>query len=654
MTTLQTPPRTAVAAGQPDAHQSPMAAACDALAAGLAARADAAGVRRPAVVPLGSADVLDPDRDPHAKTRAAARVHLTSRAVLIGPWGGTDESAPCGGCLGRRWQRLRTRSERDALEIGSHLRAAVPPPDSWPILLDHALDAAWLAYRSTETIPAPAPPQVTRLDLTTLHLSAVPLLADAHCPYCAAPHEYPDTAAALTLEPVSRAKPSPDAYRLRSPASYRLPYAALANPVCGVLGAGTWLDITSPTTAPVAGTVFMRGYAGLTDVTWSGQANSYETSRDLAFLEGLERYAGTHSRRGEPPVIAAFDDLSGALDPRDCGMYAPETYETDPMVSPFSPTRPIPWVYGYSLRDHRPILVPARLVYYSAGLRADDFVFECSNGCAVGGTLEEAVLFGLLELIERDAFLLAWYGGARLTEIDLGSCDGPALRAMADRAALQGYDVHVFDNRVDLAPPVVTGLAVRRDGGAGTLAFAAAAGLEPQAAIEGAVAEILTYIPHLPRQVRERPEELAAMARDFGLVKRLPDHAALFGLPQMARHAESYLEPASVRSADEVYADWDERRPRSGDLLDDLRLCRDELIAAGFDVIVVDQTTPEQERLGLRTVCTLAPGLLPIDFGWSRQRALRLPRLRTAFRRAGWRSDDLPDRELRLVPHPFP
>ncbi|MFD3453296.1 YcaO-like family protein [Streptomyces sp. NPDC058691] len=31
-----------------------------------------------------------------------------------------------------------------------------------------------------------------------------------------------------------------------------------------------------------------------------------------------------------------------------------------------------------------------------------------SNGGAIGSCMEEAVLFGLLELIERDAFLLGW------------------------------------------------------------------------------------------------------------------------------------------------------------------------------------------------------------------------------------------------------
>ena len=616
------------------------------LADSLAARAAAAGVAVPEVVPLGSADVLDTRQDPYSASRGPATVHLTAQAVLIGPWG---DGPGCGTCLGMRWQRLRTKSERDALEQGQ----TPQPIGAWPVLADHALDAVWAAYlavaRGFRGNPPRLPRRVTRLDLATLHVQTVPLLPEPLCPHCSEPSpEEPGFGLA------SRIKPAPDAYRLRSAHSYPLPAEALANPVCGVLGATTWLDVTSPTTAPVAGTVFMRGYAGLTDVTWSGQANSFDDSRRLAFLEGLERYAGTHQRHRGPVLTAAFEDLDDALDPRTCGEYAPETYAADPMLDPFDPAKPIPWVPGHSLRTGRRVLVPARLVYYSAGIRADNFVFECSNGCAIGGELEEAILFGLLELVERDAFLLGWYGAAELTEIDLASCQSPALAAMVDRAALQGYDVHAFDNRIDLAIPVVTALAVRRDGGPGTLAFAASAGFDPRAAVEGAVSEILTYIPHLPRQVAERPAELAAMARDFDLVRRLPDHAALFGLPEMARHARHYLERASTRTFDDVYRDWLRRRPDSGDLLDDVLLCRDEIAGAGYDVIVVDQTTPEQRRLGLRTVSTLAPGLLPIDFGWARQRALRMDRLRTALRRAGLHTAATAEQGIHRVPHPFP
>ncbi|WP_051811476.1 TOMM precursor leader peptide-binding protein, partial [Kitasatospora sp. MBT63] len=499
----------------------------------------------------------------------------------------------------------------------------------------------------------PPRPRVTELDLTTLHTRTVPILPDPLCPACTEFRPQHADEARITL--TSRTKPHPETYRLRPAASLPLPEQALANPVCGALGPRTHLNLTSPTTAPVSGAAFVRGYAGLTDVNWSGQSNSYTTSRRLALLEGLERYAGTHQRRGTRPVLDSYDHLHDtALDPRTCGSYTPDTYRDDPHVRPFDPAATIPWIWGYSLRDQRPLLVPVRLAHYSAELSSDNFVFESSNGCATGSCLEEAILHGLLELIERDAFLLHWYGAAEATEIDLRSLTTGPVRAMADRAALQGYRLHAFDSRADLPIPVVTGLAVRHDGGPGHLSFAAGAALDPEQAITAALAEVLTYIPHLARQVHDHHDELQAMADDFTLVRHLPDHARLFGLPRMARHADSYLAPAARRTVHDTYRDWARIRPRTDDLLDDLGFCLDHLTGAGHDVIVVDQTTPEQQDIGLRTVATIVPGLLPIDFGWHRQRALTMPRLRTAFRRAGRRTTDLSDEEIRRVPHPFP
>ena len=658
-----------VLADEIDVTGGPLARASAELQRELRQRHARSGERgaEPVVLPLGAADTLGHGhQDPYASRRPRADVQLTARAVLLGPWIPAGAPTACGQCLAMRWQRLRSRSEREALELGAEPRGA----EEWPLLTPYAVDAVWAAHQAvrageTRSVPGRGErqdgwteadrelPWVARVDLRTLALVTVPLLPEPLCPHCVRPQ--PEASDSVPGTPRSRPKPHPDGYRLRSLDAFPLPTAALANPVCGALGSGTYLNPASTTTAPVSGTNFVRGYAGLNDVTWSGQANSYRTSRTLAYMEGLERYAGTHRRRGTTPVLASYLDVADhALNPADCGFYDPRTYVEDPMLSVFDEAREIPWVWGQSLRDDRPLLVPARLAHYSAGVPADNFVFECSNGCATGGSLEEAALFGLLELIERDAFLLAWYGRARLTEIDLDSCRSGAVRSMIDRAALHGYDVHAFDNRMDLAIPVVTALAVRRDGGVGTLSFSAAAGFDPEETVEAALSEVLTYIPHLPYQAAERRDELEAMADDFTKVLHLKDHAQLYGLPRMTPYAEEYLRPADVRPLDQVFDGWREQRPRTGDLLDDLLLVRTELAAAGYDVIVVDQTTAEQRRMGLYTVSTLVPGLLPLDFGWTRQRALRMPRLRTALRAAGRRTDELPQAEVKVAPHPFP
>lgn len=611
---------------------------------GMPAAGTAAGLA-PIVVALGRTDMLEPANDPVATVRGAARVHLSGHGVLVGPWGDADA---CGHCLAIRWQRLRAEYIRESLEYGTAPRGMA----GWPVLTGWVLDAVWALYQATVLAGSlDGRPRVSRLDPDTLQVHTFPLLPDPLCPSCGPGGSTPKARPVLAPTP----KLATDAYRLHRASDFRLPGDALVNPVCGVLGPIATRQLTTPTTAPVFGSILMRGDGGLTDMTWSGQTNSYGESTHVGFLEGLERYAGTRRRSRAELVHAAYADIADrALDPRECGQYRPEVYEHDPRLRVFDASTEIPWVWGWSLRDERPILVPSRLVYYSAGSPTDNFVFECSNGCASGGSLVEAILFGLLELVERDAFLLGWYGGAQLPEIDVADSRDIGLRTMIDRADLRGYDVRVFDNRVDLDIPVVTSVARRRDGGDGTLAFAAAASLDPDEAVRSAVAEILTYTPELPVRVQARRAEIEAMADDFRRVEELRDHASLFALPRMARHAERYLRACTARPVGDVYRSWQDRRPASLDLVDDVRHCQRELSDAGFDVIVVDQTAPEQRALGLHTACTIVPGLLPIDFGWVRQRALRMPRMFTAYRRAGWRSDDLTPADLHRVPHPFP
>jgi ribosomal protein S12 methylthiotransferase accessory factor len=540
----------------------PLTAAAAALEAALAAvtrrdsnrGTESAGGLYPRVVPLGAVDVTV-SADDYAPSRRAANVHLTPDAVLVGPFGGASDG-PCGRCLAIRWQRLRAEPVRDALEQGGRSLAA----GRWPLLTELVVDTTWALLEALAQTPAGSVAKVARLDLGTLRARTVELLTEPTCPAHG-------RQVSPTLRLRTRPKAATNGYRFRAPDAYGLPPQALVNPVCGVLGPTTVQDVTAPTTAAVSGRYFERGRDGLNEIGWSGKADSFAASRDLAFLEGLERYAGTRPR-GRPEIVV--DSLANlgetALDPRQCGEYPEETYGCDPTLRRFSPQDRIPWVWGHSLRDDSPTLVPLRSAYYGMSSPVDDFVFECSNGCATGSCPEEAVLFGLLELIERDAFLLGWYSGEPTTAIDLSTVPGRTVRLLVDRAALHGYDVHAFDSRVDLSVPVVTCLAVRRDGGLGTLAFAAGASLDPAQAVEAALGEALTYLPHFPAQARARRAELELMATDFGRVAALGDHSLLFALPGSAVHARRYLEPERRLTFEEMYAG----QPQTTDLLEDL------------------------------------------------------------------------------------
>lgn len=598
--------------------------------------------------------------NPPARVDRVLPIHLYDGAALIGPLSGlADPSAPCPRCVARRWQQVRPAEERDALELGAALRAVGDTP--W--LTGFALEAVW---RLVQLLAGGAPrdraghPFLYELRLDGLATRRYPVLADSGCPSCARPPADTPQGAVITL--ASRRKASHLTFRLRAVREYGLSVDAYLNPVCGALGTSTGHRLASTTTAPAIGHLGIRGDGGyLHSSFWGGHADNYDDSALLGLLEGLERHSGARPRRATGTVQASYAVLGPlALDPRACGAYPPEFYARDPRYVPFTPQLKQPWIWGYSLRDQRSILVPESLAYYNLPHEVARSVMECSSGCATGSCLEEAVLHALLELIERDAFLLCWYGGAALPEIDPESCEDPQTRSMLDRVALCGYRTRLFDTRVDLEVPVVTAVAVRIDDGPGALVFGAGASPDPEQAVRAALYETAFVVPEFPDLTARATGPLRRMAANYSQVRFLQQHQRLFGLPEMAAHADFLLGTDGDRrlgapaALSEVYRNWSLRWPRSSDLLDDLRFCLDRVVEAGFDVVVVDQTSPEQLDAGVTSVRVLVPGLLPIDFGWGQQRALHMPRLRTAFRRAGWRGTDLTDDELNLVPHPFP
>ncbi|MFE1559413.1 TOMM precursor leader peptide-binding protein [Streptomyces sp. NPDC058734] len=578
----------------------------------------------------------------------AVPVALYGHQAVVGPLPG--DGPGCALCLERRWQAVRSVALRDALELGGGTRAA----GGWPYAHAFAADALAALVVSAGSGAAGAAggvfPGVWVLDLRSGGVRRYPLVPDPECPVCGTPEA--DTARALDPEPAPKYRPG--AFRTRPVEAYAIDVAAFANPLCGALGPSLVQDVSSTSTSATIGCFSMRSGEYLRETFWGGHTDSFDRSARVGVLEGLERYAGMRSRSRTTSVTGSLNGFGAeAVDPRVVGLYSEAFHRDNPRVRPFDPDREIPWVWGWSLRDRQPRLVPEVLTYYHAPGLENRFVQESSNGCASGGSLAEAAYFGLMEVVERDAFLLTWYGRQPLPEIDPATSSRASTRAMVDRLALYGYRARFFDTRISFPIPVVTAVAERFDGGPGRMCFGAGAGLDPESALDSALCEIATDAVNLPGRTEREEERLRAMASDFDLVTALHDHPLVYGVPEMGRHADFLLRGPSrgpLRAVSSLLGP----EGVSDDVAVDLARCVEAVAAGGFDVVVVDQTLPEQRALGLHTVSVLVPALLPIDFGWSRQRALGMPRMRTALREAGLRGRDLEPADLNPAPHPFP
>ncbi|NUT95120.1 MAG: TOMM precursor leader peptide-binding protein [Saccharothrix sp.] len=361
-----------------------------------------------------------------------------------------------------------------------------------------------------------------------------------------------------------------------------------------------------------------------------GRTGDYTGAERVALFEAVERHAGMRPRRVTTVLEASYAELGeAALDPTRLGLpdnEAPHTVEYHPDVR----TR---WVHGWSYTHAKPIAVPEHVVYWALGRAAGPrFVDETSNGCGTGNSPTEAVLYGMFEVAERDAFLTAWYERRRLPHLVVR--DGFVLH-LVDRMAQLGYDLEFYDATNDLGVPSVLSLAryTGREEPAPRAFFAAGASLDPDAAMRSAAAEVVVDVESAAKQHRGHDRDrLRAMLAAPELVRTMEDHVAVNGLPEAADRYD-FLVPGTP--VDPVVPDV----PRN-DLDALLEHYVRKWAALDLEVIAVDQTDPVwRARLGLHSAKVIVPGTVPMTFGERNRRTHGIPRLRPAGP---------------PLPHPFP
>ena len=164
----------------------------------------------------------------------------------------------------------------------------------------------------------------------------------------------------------------------------------------------------------------------------SGFGRSAAEAASTAVGEALERYSASFVPR-ERLVHATASELGDeAVRPERFALFAPWQHaQPDFPLQPFHERLRVPWVRGRALHSGADAWLPAELVYLGEVPDAARIGYATSSGAACAATGEEAVVRGLFELLERDAFMIVWR--CRLS-LPLLEWRGHAkLRALDDR-----------------------------------------------------------------------------------------------------------------------------------------------------------------------------------------------------------------------------
>ena len=432
----------------------------------------------------------------------------------------------------------------------------------------------------------------------------------------------------------------------------RLP--ALMGGPCKIIDSVEWYQLrpTDP--------MFFHAHAHLTDYTSSqfgrpqlvpvtgGTALEAESALAKAIGEAVERHCASFY---DPSTVeyASYAGLGDrAIDPRRFVQWSEAQYSTPgfPYARPDSRAI-LGWVPGWSLTRNAEVLVPASLVHVTYVPHSPSEIFELApvSGYAAGITREDAILGGILEVVERDAFVIFWRNRLPVPGFDLRTFADGRVKETLSRFASAPVRLVCSRLTTDIGIPVAFTVMMGTHPSYPAAMIGASASLDEERAIEKALTES-SMVHLLTRTLHESPYSRRPVRREDVLTQE--DHALFFAARENLPLLDTILRPRSLVARDDLVSDG-----ASDDAAGNIVTCVNRLAACGLEAIVVDITLPEMAQLGFSVVKVLVPGAQPLDFGMHHPH-LDGSRMFESPVRMSYRST-VPDvTELNFEPHPFP
>jgi len=300
-----------------------------------------------------------------------------------------------------------------------------------------------------------------------------------------------------------------------------------------------------------------------------------ETAKVKSIAEAIERYC---SEIIENDLISgSYDSLENAIDPFKFINYDDLFLRNrkNEYIIKLRKTE-LRWVKGTDLKTNSEILIPAQLVYSPYDISSEPIIrTPISTGAAFATDPESSIKRGLLEIIERDSFMLTWLLKRRCPQIDLSSDQKlNELEQYFKRYLLEPY---VLDITTDIKIPSMMSILIDKTG----IGPAVSVGLKADLNVKEAIIGSLLEAQHVRGWIR------------FSYLK---DGKPLITQPKQIRDLKSrgyywYDDVSNLRDVNLV----------------------SYVLERGFDIYTVDISTHEVRQKGFYVIKTISPQFHPLS-----------------------------------------
>ena len=315
---------------------------------------------------------------------------------------------------------------------------------------------------------------------------------------------------------------------------------------------------------------------------YGGKGISVEHAKASAMMEGFERYSA--EKQDENTVTGTVSEISSNGNIIDIeSLNLPKDFKKENIDS-----INLEWNICHDLITGEDFYVPSNAIYhpYTAEDNSVQSLFKSNtNGLASGNSLEEAILHGIFEVIERDAWSIFELTHKNSKQIDLNSIESDVVNEALSKFSENEINIKLMDLTADINVPTIAASAddtLLKD--AGLLTLGIGTHLDPEVAILRALTEV----------AQSRATQIHGAREDTVRA----DFARTAGYERMKRINKHYFE-----DEDEKISLNDIENRSTDSITQDIDIVLDELKANEIEhVLYYDLTRPELDVSVVRVI----------------------------------------------------
>ena len=221
---------------------------------------------------------------------------------------------------------------------------------------------------------------------------------------------------------------------------------------------------------------------------YGGKGITKDHAKASAMMEGFERYSA-EKQDSDETIIATADEIAekgNSIELKSLNL--PQQFEKEDVNA-----LQLEWSLTHDLISGKDYYVPSNAVFhpYTPESNIRSLFKSNTNGLASGNILEEAILHGIFEVIERDAWSIFELTHKNYSQINLDSIESELINDTIDKFESEGIKIKLMDFTADVKIPTIAASAddtITRD--AGLLTLGIGTHLDPEVAILRALTEV--------------------------------------------------------------------------------------------------------------------------------------------------------------------